>query len=69
MRRANTRPPIRPSQPYSVVARHAGMVNLLFVGGQAQAYAGAYVGCGVGDPKLDDVRWLTGTASDASDHY
>lgn len=57
------------SQPYSVVARHAGRVNLLFVAGQVQSFAGSHVGCGTGDPKLDDVHWLTGTASDASDHY
>jgi len=50
---------------YSVVARHAARVNLLFLAGQVQSYAGSYVGCGVGDPKHDDVRWLTGTASDA----
>ena len=56
-------------QPYSAVARHAGCINLLFLAGSVQSFAGSYVGCGVGDPKLDDVRWLTGTASDASDHY
>jgi prepilin-type N-terminal cleavage/methylation domain-containing protein len=57
------------TQPYSIVARHAARVNLLFLGGQVQSFAGSYVGCGVGDPGLADVRWLTGTASDASDHY
>ena len=57
------------AQPYSVVARHAARVNLLFLAGQVQSFAGSYVGCGVGDPGLADVRWLTGTASDASDHY
>ncbi|MEI6078436.1 MAG: prepilin-type N-terminal cleavage/methylation domain-containing protein [Verrucomicrobiota bacterium] len=51
-------------KPYSVVARHSARVNLLFLGGSVQSYAGLYVGCGVGDPKHDDVRWLTGTASD-----
>ena len=56
-------------QPYSIVARHAGYINLLFLGGQAQSFAGSYVGCGMGDPGLADVRWLTGTSSDASDHY
>lgn len=56
-------------QPYGVVARHAKRVNLLFLGGQVISYAGSYVGCGIGDPKLGDVRWLTGTVSDASDHY
>lgn len=55
-------------QPYSIVARHAGRINLLFLAGQVQSYAGSYVGCGTGDPGLPEVRWLTGTASDASAH-
>jgi prepilin-type N-terminal cleavage/methylation domain-containing protein/prepilin-type processing-associated H-X9-DG protein len=54
------------SQPYGIEARHNGQVNLLFLGGEARSYAGSYVGCGVGDPGLPDVRWLTGTASDPS---
>jgi hypothetical protein len=56
-------------QPYGIVARHANRINLLLLGGQAQSFAGKYVGCGMGDPGLADVRWLTGTASDASAHY
>ena len=40
-------------------------VNLLFLGGQVTGFAGEYVGCGVGDPRHDDVRWLTGTISDS----
>ena len=56
-------------QPYSPVARHAARLNLLFLAGQVQSFAGSYVGCVTGDPKLSDVRWLTGTISDASDHY
>jgi prepilin-type N-terminal cleavage/methylation domain-containing protein len=54
--------------PYSPIPRHAARVNLLFLTGQAQSFAGANVGCGVGDPGLSDVRWLTGTASDSSAH-
>jgi prepilin-type N-terminal cleavage/methylation domain-containing protein len=50
---------------WSIVARHAGQINLLFLAGEAQSFAGSYVGCGVGDPGLSNVRWLTGTASDA----
>ncbi len=57
------------AQAYSIVARHAARINLLFLAGSVQAFAGAYVGCGTGDPMLADVHWLTGTASDASDHY
>jgi prepilin-type N-terminal cleavage/methylation domain-containing protein len=53
------------AQAYGTVARHARKVNLLFLTGQAQSFAGSYVGCGIGDPGRDDVRWLTGTASDA----
>ncbi len=53
------------TQAYSVIARHAGRADLLFLAGGAQSFAGNYLGCGVGDPGRDDVRWLTGTASDA----
>jgi hypothetical protein len=56
------------AQPYSIVARHAARINLLFLAGQVQSFAGSYAGCGLGDPKHTDVRWLTGTASDASAH-
>jgi type II secretory pathway pseudopilin PulG len=52
-------------RPYGIVARHCRQVNLLFLTGQAQSFAGDFVGCGVGDPGRQDVRWLTGTASDA----
>jgi prepilin-type N-terminal cleavage/methylation domain-containing protein len=54
---------------YGIEARHAAKINLLFLAGQVQCFAGSYVGAGTGDPGLVDVRWLTGTASDASDHY
>ena len=50
---------------YGVVARHSARVNLVFLAGQVQSFAGSYVGCGGGDPHREDVRWLTGTASDA----
>lgn len=62
---ASTYPSI---QPYSIVARHAQRLNLLFLAGNISSFKGSYVGCGVGDPGLDDVRWLTGTASDAQAH-
>jgi len=51
---------------YSVLARHSRRVNILFLAGQVNSYAADYVGCGVGDPKHDDVRWLTGTDSDTT---
>jgi prepilin-type N-terminal cleavage/methylation domain-containing protein/prepilin-type processing-associated H-X9-DG protein len=56
------------TQPYSAIARHAGRVNILFLGGAVQSFKGSYIGCGVGDPGNPDVRWLTGTASDAQTH-
>ena len=56
------------TQPYSLIARHAGRVNLLFLGGAVQAFKGSQVGCGVGDPGNYEVRWLMGTVSDAQAH-
>jgi prepilin-type N-terminal cleavage/methylation domain-containing protein len=56
------------TRPYSIVARHSQRINLLFLAGQVNSFAGSYVGCGTGDPGLSDVRWLTGTASDATAH-
>jgi prepilin-type N-terminal cleavage/methylation domain-containing protein len=53
-------------QAFGIVARHRGQINLLFLGGQAQSFAGPYAGCGTGDPGLANVRWLTGTASDVN---
>jgi len=53
------------TRPYSVAARHSARANVLFLAGQVQTYPGTYLGCGVGAPGHDDVRWLTGTASDA----
>ena len=58
---ASTFPSVR---AYSPAPRHTARVNLLFLDGQVQAFRGSYVGCGVGDPRREDVRWLTGTASD-----
>ena len=52
------------ANPYSPVPRHNQRANLLFLGGQVNSYEGKYIGCGVGDPGHDDVRWLTGTESD-----
>ncbi len=56
------------ARPYGIVARHAGRVNLLFLAGRVESLAGSRVGCGKGDPGLDDVRWLTGTVSDSQAH-
>jgi prepilin-type N-terminal cleavage/methylation domain-containing protein len=50
--------------PYTVLARHNRRVNILFLAGQVNPFAADYVGCGVGDPHRDNIRWLTGTDSD-----
>jgi type II secretory pathway pseudopilin PulG len=51
---------------YNPFPRHDHRLNLLFLTGHVQSFAGEYVGCGVGDPGRDDVRWLTGNDSDES---
>ena len=49
------------SQGYSVIARHSGQANLVFLDAHVASYDGTYIGCGVGDPCLGDVNWQTGT--------
>jgi prepilin-type processing-associated H-X9-DG protein len=44
---------------YSPVARHNGHANIAFLDGHVQSLSGEDVGCGVGDPKRDDIRWYT----------
>ena len=56
------------ARPYGAVARHSRRINLLFLAGQVQSFLGSQVGCGVGDPSLPEVRWLTGTETDAQAH-
>lgn len=56
------------TRAYNPVPRHSARVNLLFLAGQVRALAGSFIGCGVGDPPREDVRWLTGTASDEQAH-
>lgn len=53
------------TRPYGCVAPHSGTGNILFLDGHVAAFRGTYLGVGQGDPKNDDVRWLTGTDSDA----
>jgi prepilin-type N-terminal cleavage/methylation domain-containing protein len=54
------------AQPYSPVARHGSRINVLFLAGEVQSFAGSYIGCGTGDPGRPDVRWVTGTLSDST---
>ena len=52
-----------PSQlPYTVLARHTGRANVLFVDGRVDSFSAEYLGCGVGEPTRPDIRWETLTA-------
>ncbi len=53
------------TQPYSCVAPYHGKGNILFLDGHVSLLDGSYIGVNSGDPHRPDVRWLTGTASDA----
>lgn len=46
---------------YSVVARHDGKANLVFLDGHIGNYSGIYLGCGAGDPEHREVQWQTGS--------
>ena len=52
------------NNPYSPVPRHSKRVDILFLMGNVHSYVGDYVDCGSGDPRHEDIRWLTGTLSD-----
>ena len=43
---------------YSPMARHGTKTNIVFLDGHVSAFEAGEVGCGVGDPKRDDVRWV-----------
>lgn len=49
-------------KPYCVPARHGQRANLAFLDGHVQAFTGAHLGCGIGDPLRPDVQWQTGTS-------
>lgn len=53
------------TKPFGCLAPHGGKGNILFLDGHVAAFDADYLGVGKGDPEHDDVRWLTGTASDA----
>ena len=43
---------------YSPIARHVGgTVNIAFMDGRVESFAGDEVGCRVGDPKRPDIVW------------
>lgn len=45
------------AKAYSPVARHCGRANVAFLDGHIASFSGTYLGCGVGDPKHNNVRW------------
>jgi prepilin-type N-terminal cleavage/methylation domain-containing protein/prepilin-type processing-associated H-X9-DG protein len=46
-------------EDYTTAARHLGnTVNIAFLDGHVEAYAGDDVGCRIGDPQRPDVRWF-----------
>lgn len=51
------------AQPYSAVARHRGRINIAFLDGHVADYSGQEVGCGVGDPNRQDIRWTIPNAT------
>ncbi len=53
------------AKPYGCVAPHRERGNVLFLDGHVDAFTAAYLGVGAGDPKREDLHWLTGTESDA----
>ena len=50
--------------PYGVDARHNGSANVAFLDGHVQAFAGGYLGCGLGEIEQPDVRWQTNIPGD-----
>jgi len=59
---ASTYPSVR---AYGCVAPYNGKGNILFLDGHVGVFDADYLGVGKGDPQRPDVRWLTGTESDA----
>ncbi len=50
-------------QGYSPIDRHNGTVNIAFLDGRVEAFAGPDVGCGIGDPKRPGIRWFPPNSS------
>jgi prepilin-type processing-associated H-X9-DG protein len=53
------------ARPFGRLAPHAGKGNILFLDGHVADFDADYLGVGRGDPGREDIRWLTGTPSDA----
>ncbi len=52
------------SARYSVMPRHGGRANILFVDGHVASFDGKYLGCGKEEKTRPDVRWKTGVEGD-----
>jgi prepilin-type processing-associated H-X9-DG protein/prepilin-type N-terminal cleavage/methylation domain-containing protein len=46
------------NKSYSAAAPHRGRMNIAFLDGHVAMFTGQEVGCGIGDPQREDVRWL-----------
>jgi prepilin-type N-terminal cleavage/methylation domain-containing protein/prepilin-type processing-associated H-X9-DG protein len=46
------------TKPYSVIGRHNGAVNIVFLDGHVACFSGEYVGCGIGDPQRENICWF-----------
>jgi prepilin-type N-terminal cleavage/methylation domain-containing protein/prepilin-type processing-associated H-X9-DG protein len=51
--------------PYAPVPRHDQRVNFLFLGGNVQSFPGDCIAAEIANPGREDVRWFTGTDTDA----
>ena len=53
------------AKAYGCVAPYNSRGDVLFLDGHVGVFDADYIGVGKGDPQRDDIRWLTGTESDA----
>jgi prepilin-type processing-associated H-X9-DG protein len=53
------------TRPYGCVAPYNDKGDILFLDGHVGVFDADYFGVGKGDPQRGDIRWLTGTESDA----
>jgi len=53
------------ARDFSCLAPYNGKGDILFLDGHVGTFTAEYIGVGSGDPQRNDVRWLTGTVSDA----
>ena len=53
------------ARAYGCVAPYHDRGNILFLDGHVGVFDAGYIGVGKSDPQREDIRWLTGTESDA----